>query len=114
MLPTNMWLRAAASDAAGLISTAVYVAFFILALGVVRRHRPDAWALVAGWAGGSVVLHVALPLANMLAPRAINFGNGAESLIVALSAIHFGFALLRAALYGLLGVALMRLARGAD
>jgi hypothetical protein len=113
-LASASWLMGLSGGAATLLGLIVYVIFLVVAFGVVRRHRPDAWGLVAGWAGASIALSIMGTVLRTILPMVVNGVGSPESFYMATAATTVTLSLLHAAVDVLLVLAIVRLARGAE
>ena len=108
---SDAWLMAAVSGASAVLNLLVYVVFAVVAFGVVRRHRPDVWGLVAGWALASIALQLLRTVTNFVVPAALA-GGDSGSVFAATTVSMACFSLLGAAVDLLLVLAVVRRARG--
>jgi hypothetical protein len=100
------------SGMATLLHLVVLVLFLVVALVYVRPNRPDVWPLVAGWAGGSVLVMIASVVTSSVVPSLVAQTSGTDGVIAAMGIVSVTFALLRAGLDCVLAYAIMLLARG--
>ena len=112
--PSPGWALLVANYLPTLLGNMVYIAFLTTAFGVVRRHRPDAWSLVASWAAASMALSLLHRIANVVIPTAWPAAVVVEAHVMAGTTVAAVVSLLRTAVDALLVLAVVRLARGPD
>jgi hypothetical protein len=110
-MSSSQTLLALATGISWLVSIAGNVGLLVVALVLVRRHRPDAAGPLVGWAVAQLALGVLgaglVPITTALAAR----GGGVEAIVTAQAVQTLLRTVLGAGLVVWLGYALVTLAR---
>lgn len=114
MTGSSALFMGAASAFSLLLNLAVLIAFVVVVLTVVRRHRPDAVALLIGALALEFLLTCVSYAASLILPQIAGWLGGVARYAEAQAVNVFVFALAHAATRGLLLWGIVRLARPAD
>lgn len=108
-MTSSTQLLAVLTGLATLLHLGLSITLFLVVVTVVRRHRPDAWGLLAAAFG----LQTANSVFHFVAPMALRlFTHGGVDALLAFQAILTGVGAVESVAYcGLLAAGLVRLAQ---
>ena len=104
------WIGAAGSLFSTLITLAIDVALLAVALGPVRRHRPDVGGVLATAAVVLLLTSLCSPALSMGVSVVMARAEGPASVVMAQAAIGLFLSLLRAAGFAMIVAGIARLA----
>ncbi len=106
-----MMFLSVASGFAWLVALAGNIAFLVITLTVVRRHRPDAAGPFVAWSVASLAYTVLHALLSAIVPFLVTRSAGVEATVTVQGLLTVLHAVVAAGLVGLLAYAIVRLAQ---